>query len=113
MMLRGFSKIYTLISGTILLEGEGAIATLDLLWARCPVQVCGYTNWTSGLDLPSGGEWVQTVCAYAPTSRSKYLLLESASFGNCLVVPGDYNACMGNDSKARKGMIGRIVRICA
>ena len=62
------------------------------------------------------GEQVLTlICAYAPNSSSKYQtylesfekVLESAPTGNSIVLPGDFNTHVGNDSETWRGVIGR------
>ena len=62
------------------------------------------------------GEWILTViCAYAPNSTSEYppILessekeLESSPTGDSIVLLGDFNANLGNDSKIWRSVIGR------
>ena len=60
--------------------------------------------------------WNLTViCAYAPNNSSEFPpfldslegVLESASFGDSLVLLGDFNTHIGNDSETWRGVIGR------
>ena len=62
------------------------------------------------------GEWVLTVVyTYAPNSSSQYppflgsleKVLESIPIGDSIILLGDFNAHVGNNSKTCRGVIGR------
>ncbi|TWW78139.1 R2 Retrovirus-related Pol polyprotein from type I retrotransposable element [Takifugu flavidus] len=69
----------------------------------------------ASLRLRVGGRILTVVCAYGPNSSSAYLpflgslegVLESAPSGGSLVLLGDFNAHVGNDSVTWRAVIGK------